>query len=45
MTRIADHALALVAAILITATAFHQATTVPANTPAMAHGIDTVLAA
>jgi hypothetical protein len=45
MTRIADHALALAAAILITATAFHQATVVPADSPAMAQGFDTVLAA
>jgi hypothetical protein len=43
MTRIADQALALAAAILITATAFHQATVVPADTPAMSIG--TVLAA
>lgn len=48
MTRFYDHALAFVAAILITTTAFVQATTVPASTPAMApiaHGIATVLAA
>ncbi len=45
MTRFYDHALALAAAILITATAFVQATAVPASTPAMAQGIATVVAA
>jgi hypothetical protein len=45
MTRIADHALALVAAILITATAIQQATAVPASARAMAQGLDTVIAA